>query len=154
MADSRWEMTDSELQADSFCYQPPPVGYPSSATGHLAAGADLVEIRRITELIERYGDRFTGHVFTQVEIADCGGRAESLAARWGAKEAVAKALGTGIGPVAWQEIEVVRDEAGCPRLRLHGAAEVLAAERGLVHWAVSLAHDGGMALAFVVATNR
>ena len=117
----------------------------------LAVGADLVEIRRIAALVERYGERFTDRVFTLGELADCGGRAESLAARWAAKEAVAKALGTGIGAVTWQEIEVVCGENGCPAVKLHGRAAVLAADHGLRQWALSLAHDGGMALAFVVA---
>jgi holo-[acyl-carrier protein] synthase len=124
-----------------------------SGIGGLAVGADLVEVRRIDVLVKRYGERFTHRVFTPGELADCGGRAESLAARWAAKEAVAKALGTGIGAMAWQEIEVLRGEYGCPVLRLHGRAQVLAAERGLTQWALSLAHDGGMALAFVVATG-
>ena len=118
----------------------------------LAVGTDLVEIRRIAELVARHGERFTGRVFTPGEVADCGGRAESLAARWAAKEAVAKALGTGIGAVGWQEIEVLRGESGCPGVQLDGRAAALAAERGLTQWALSLAHDGGLALAFVVAT--
>jgi holo-[acyl-carrier protein] synthase len=118
----------------------------------LAVGVDLVEIRRIAELVARHGERFTGRVFTPGEVADCSGRAESLAARWAAKEAVAKALGTGIGAAGWQEIEVVRGDSGCPAVQLHGRAATLAAQRGLARWALSLAHDGGMALAFVVAT--
>ena len=111
-----------------------------------------MEVRRIAVLLERHGERFIGRVFTPGEVADCGGRAESLAARWAAKEAVAKALGTGIGAVGWQEIEVLRGESGCPSVQLHGRAASLAAERGLARWALSLAHDGGLALAFVVAT--
>ena len=118
----------------------------------LVVGVDLVEICRIAKLVERHGERFIGRVFTPGEVADCGGRAESLAARWAAKEAVAKALGTGIGAMSWQEIEVLRGETGCPSVQLHGRAAALAAERGLVRWALSLAHDGGMALAFVLAT--
>ncbi len=119
----------------------------------LAVGTDLVEIARIATLVERYGDRFTERVFTVGELVDCAGRAESLAARWAAKEAVAKALGVGIGPVAFREIEVVREVAGQPTLRLHGAAAQLAAGRGLAQWGLSLAHDGGLALAFVVAVG-
>jgi holo-[acyl-carrier protein] synthase len=117
----------------------------------LAVGVDLVEVRRIAALVERHGERFTGRVFTPGEVADCDGRAESLAARWAAKEAVAKALGTGIGAVGWHEIEVLRGEGGCPAVLLHGRAAALAADRGLARWALSLAHDGGLALAFVVA---
>ena len=132
-------------------HQPSASGQQPAAGGQLAVGADLVEVRRIALLVARYGERFTARVFTPGELAACGGRAESLAARWAAKEAVAKALGTGIGAVAWQEIEVVSGEGGCPGLRLHGRARLTADERGLTRWALSLAHDGGMALAFVVA---
>lgn len=117
----------------------------------LVAGTDLVQIERIAATVDRYGERFLRRVFTPGELAACGGRPASLAARWAAKEAAAKALGTGIGAVSFQEIEVVQADCGCPGLRLYGAAAELAARRGLTDWAVSLAHDGGLALAFVVA---
>lgn len=116
----------------------------------LVAGADLVEVKRIAAAIDRHGERFLLRVFTSGELAACGSRPDSLAARWAAKEAAAKALGTGIGDIAFREIEIVQDERGCPALHLHGVAADLAAMRGLSQWAVSLAHDGGFALAFVV----
>ncbi len=118
--------------------------------GSLAVGVDLVEVRRVAALVERHSARFTGRVFTAAELADCAGQAESLAARWAAKEAVAKALGVGIGTVAFQDIEVRRGAVGQPVLALHGRAATLAAERGLTRWSLSLAHDGGLAIAFVV----
>ena len=117
----------------------------------ISVGTDLVEVRRITGLVERYGERFTRRVFTSGELADCAGRPESLAVRWAAKEAVAKVLGTGIGRVGFRDIEVIQDDAGKPDLRLGGGARTLAEELGLTCWAVSLTHDGGLALAFVVA---
>jgi holo-[acyl-carrier protein] synthase len=127
----------------------------------LSIGADLVEIDRIGRAVERHGARFLRRVYTAAELAACGAdvphaapRVASLAARWAAKEAVAKALGTGIGQVTWQEIEVLQDGAGCPGLQLHGNAARLAEARGLTMWALSLAHDGGLALAFVVAGQR
>jgi holo-[acyl-carrier protein] synthase len=128
----------------------------SLAAGNLAVGVDLVAVRRIAELAEKYGERFAQRVFTERERADCSRgsdetRMNSLAARWAAKEAVAKALGTGFGPVNHLEIEVIRDEFGCPHVCLHGRAAELAQARGLNRWAISLSHDGGMALAFVVA---
>ena len=95
-------------------------------------------------MIERHGERFLQRVFTCNELAACEGRVDSLAARWAAKEAVAKALGTGIGKVKWRDIEVVHDDLHCPCLRLHGAAAILAEARGLTQWAISLAHDGGL----------
>jgi holo-[acyl-carrier protein] synthase len=129
-------------------------GSVSQAAAHLAVGTDIFEIRRIAALLARYGERFTARVFTQDELADCEGKPASLAARWAAKEAVAKALGTGIGAVAFREIEVGRDSAGKPLVRLHGGAQALARARGLAHWGISLAHDGGLALAFVVALRE
>ena len=123
-----------------------------SRGGVLAVGVDLVEIRRVATLAERYGERFMGRVFTPAERSDCGDRPESLAARWAVKEAVAKALGTGFGPVGFREIEVLRECAGQPELRLSGKARALAEGRGLCSWAVSVSHDGGYAIAFVVAT--
>jgi holo-[acyl-carrier protein] synthase len=117
----------------------------------LTVGTDLIEIDRIAGVLERHGERFLCRVFTPDELAACEGRPASLAARWAAKEAVAKALGTGIGQVAFREIEVVLDDCRCPSLRLHGAAQEFAARRGLTQWAISLAHDGGLAMAFVVA---
>jgi holo-[acyl-carrier protein] synthase len=128
-----------------------PLCIPHSAFCALAVGVDLVEVRRIAELMADYGERFMRRVYTEHELTSCRGRAASLAARWAAKEAAAKALGTGIGPVGFTDIEVFMDEAGCPHLHLHGRAADLAAERGLSRWAVSLSHDGGMAIAFVVA---
>ncbi len=120
---------------------------------HLAAGVDLVAVQRIAKLLEEHGERFERRVFTEQERADCAGRPASLAARWAGKEAVAKALGTGFGPISFLDIEIVRDQAGCPQVRLHGAAAVLAQRRGLRQWALSLSHDGGMAIAFVVASS-
>ncbi len=124
----------------------------------LSVGTDLVEVARVARVIARHGARFLRRVFTPAELAACGVdepgaalRVESLAARWAAKEAAAKALGTGIGHVTWLEIEVLQNGDGCPSLRLHGRAGALAAEKGLTRWALSLAHDGGLALAFVVA---
>ena len=117
----------------------------------LAIGTDLVEIQRVERLVRLYGPRFVDRVYTPGEQERCAGRIESLAARWAVKEAVMKALGRGIGEVALLEIEVVRGTDGQPGLRLHGKAQECADALGLHSWAVSIAHDGGMALAFVAA---
>ena len=117
----------------------------------LVAGADLIAVARIAAARARHGERFLARVYSPAELQACGDRAESLAARWAGKEAVAKALGTGIGAVAFREIEILQDDCRCPCLHLSGAAAALAAERGLTQWSISLAHDGGFALAFVVA---
>src|SRR3970040_134936 len=97
---------------------------------NLATGIDLIEIDRIREAIERHGDKFVARIFTQFEQRECNGKVSSLAARFAAKEAVAKALGCGIGDVNWLDIEIVRDGRGRPELVLHGPALALARELG------------------------
>lgn len=102
--------------------------------------------------MERFGERFFTRFFTPGERADCGDQAFRLAARIAAKEAAAKALGTGIGAVQWVEIEIrVNTPHRRPTLTLHGAAAALAAELGLSQWDVSLSHTQAHALALVVA---
>lgn len=115
-----------------------------------AIGVDLIEIKRIAESVERFGDRFLQRVYTPQELAYCNGRASSLAARWAAKEAVAKALGTGIGAIGWQEIEIVNDAQQRPSVQLHGAAARLAAAQKIAGFSVSLSHTKDYAVAFVV----
>lgn len=120
----------------------------------LRTGVDLIEIDRIREAFERHGERFVARVFTEAEQRDCGGRVSSLAARFAAKEAAAKALGCGIGIVSWLEIEIRSGENQAPYLTLYGEGERLANQLGLSNWAVSLSHTEGQALAFVVATGE
>lgn len=116
----------------------------------LSTGIDLIETERISATIERHGERFLQRVFTEREIADCAGRAESLAARFAAKEAVAKALGCGIGDIGWQEIEVQRNAKRAPKLILSGEAARLAKKKKLKTWSVSLSHSQSHAIAMVV----
>jgi holo-[acyl-carrier protein] synthase len=89
-------------------------------------------------------------VYTEREIERYAKRTNSLAARWAAKEAVAKALGCGIGEIGWTDIEIL-DEDGAPLVQLHGNAALLAAKLGLSGWSVSLSHTTDLAIAFVVA---
>jgi holo-[acyl-carrier protein] synthase len=117
----------------------------------LSSGIDMVEIERIQRAIDRYGDRFLQRVFTSHELSEAGRNPASLAARFAAKEAVAKALGCGIGPVSWQEIETRRDTAGRPVLFLHGAAWRLAVQQNLHDWSISLSHSQKYAIAVAVA---
>jgi holo-[acyl-carrier protein] synthase len=117
----------------------------------LRAGVDLIEVARIESALARHGERFLRRVFTDRERSDSGGRPASLAARFAAKEAAAKALGCGIGDVRWTEIEVVSGPDRRPALRLHGAADRLAQRLDLQEWALSLSHTPGHAIAFVVA---
>jgi len=120
----------------------------------LSTGVDMIEVARVEEAALRHGERFFRRFFTAGERAYCGLRYASLAARFAAKEAVAKALGTGIGDVSWQEIEVVNGDRNRPQLVLHGAAKRLAAEQGLTEWSLSLSHTHDHAIAVVVATGE
>ncbi len=117
----------------------------------LRNGVDLIEISRVQETISRHGERFLARVFTPQERELCGDNLASLAARFAAKEAVAKAFGTGIGDVAFREIEVLRGPRREPVLHLHGDAQKLADELGLTQWAISLSHTNTHAIAMVVA---
>ncbi len=119
----------------------------------LSNGVDIIEIERVRAAVEMHGERFLNRVYTPQELAEAGTNTASLAARFAAKEAAAKALGTGIGPVAWREIEVHRDNLHRPHLLLHGAAARLAEQLGLTEWTISLSHTQTIAIAFVVAAG-
>lgn len=120
----------------------------------VGTGIDLTEIGRIQQSVERYGQRFLNRVYTPAEQAYCLRKrkaAESLAARFAAKEAGAKALGTGISfGVSWLEIEVVREASGKPTLAFHGRAAEIAAHLGSVRAALSITHAANLAVASVV----
>ena len=118
---------------------------------NLRTGVDMIEIARIERGIARHGERFLRRFFTDRERAYCQDHPRRLAARFVAKEAVGKALGTGIGDVRWVEIEIMHDERGRPYLELHGAAGELAQQLGLTHWDVSMSHSDTYSIAFVVA---
>ena len=124
----------------------------------LGVGTDLMETKRIEVSIDRYGERFLERVFTTGEIAYClrkkKNAAESFAARFAAKEAGAKALGTGISRgVTWKELEVRREENGRPTLHLSGRAAELAGAMGVRRMQLSLTHSRELAMAVVVAED-
>ena len=119
----------------------------------LVTGVDIIEISRIGEVAARYGERFFRRIYTQGELDYCRGRAPQLASRFAAKEAVMKALGTGVRGVRWRDIEVVRDPGRAPVIRLHGSAMDRAKMLGIDHMAVSLTHSRGHAAAVVVAES-
>ncbi len=127
----------------------------------LVTGVDVTEIARLERALgARWGARFAARVFTEGERAWCEGRnprlrAESYAARFAAKEAMMKALGTGPGQRAgWHEIEVVRVAGQSPSIRLHGRALATAERAGIAGFALSLTHGAGIAIAVVVAEVR
>jgi holo-[acyl-carrier protein] synthase len=120
----------------------------------VGVGMDLVQVRRVDELLERKGGRALARLFTAAEAARCrGGRSprESFAARFAAKEAFFKALGTGWGRGgAWTEVEVVSAPSGAPSIRLHGAAAARARAAGVLRVHLSLTHTDELAAAYVV----
>ncbi len=134
----------SALDADLSGALAPP------AAPRLAVGVDVVEISRIAAAVTRYGERFLSRVFTADERAYAAGRAPALAVRFAAKEATAKALGTGIGSVGWRDIEIRNDADGRPSVTLHGTAADVARQAGFLEWQVSVTHSRETATAFVV----
>ena len=118
-------------------------------------GIDIVETARIANLIEQHPRRFLDRCFTDAERAYAEGRrrrVEHLAARFAAKEAVFKALGTGLtAGIRWTDAEVVRQPAGQPILALHGQASEIASRQGIEQWCLSLSHTSEHAIASVIA---
>jgi len=118
-------------------------------------GIDVVEVDRIASAIQRHGEPFLAKIFTPAERAYCESRkhpAMHYAARFAAKEAVSKALGTGIGKNAGlQDLEIVHDPLGAPRIRLGGAAEMFARENGITEIQISLTHAHAYAAANAIA---
>jgi holo-[acyl-carrier protein] synthase len=122
-------------------------------TAVLRSGVDLVNVPALRSQIERSSTDFTARFLTASEREAIGGNIPSIAARWAAKEATLKALGTGIGPVDLLDIEVVKvDEV--PTLVFRGSAEERAKALGLTTWTLSLSHEDEWAIAFVVAMGE
>jgi holo-[acyl-carrier protein] synthase len=119
--------------------------------GLITAGVDIIEIARIQRALDDFGERFLRKVYTERERAWYGTRVAELAARFAAKEATSKALGTGIRGLYWREMEIVSNRRGKPILVLHGNAAARAAHLGLIAFDVSLTHSRTEAMAFVVA---
>jgi holo-[acyl-carrier protein] synthase len=123
----------------------------------LRVGFDIVQISRIGESLERFGEAFTRRLFTDQEITDVTEAQElnrpSLAARFAAKEAVIKALGLSEAGVGWRDIEVLRHQDGHCELRLHGQGASRACDMGLRQWHLSLSHEGDYAGAVVIGSS-
>lgn len=119
-----------------------------------ATGVDIIEIERVQRALDRHGDRFLKRVYTKLEAAFCRGRVNELAARFAAKEAVMKVLGTGARGVAWREIEVIPNHRGKPLVYLHGRARERAEYIQLTSLDISLTHSNGHAVAFAVGQSR
>jgi holo-[acyl-carrier protein] synthase len=127
---------------------------PMRLVGH---GVDIVEVSRIAALRAEHGDRFLDRCFTRAELAYAQPNRrvdEHLAARFAAKEAVLKTLGTGLtGGIAWTDIEVTRDPHGSPGIRLTGRADEIARQRGVDAWSISMSHCEAYAVASVIAVS-
>ncbi|MBK5293631.1 MAG: holo-[acyl-carrier-protein] synthase [Acidobacteriia bacterium] len=120
----------------------------------VGTGVDLAEVDRIRASVERYGQRFIDRIYTPAEVAYVerkANRFERYAARFAAKEAGMKAIGTGwSGGVRWVDFEVANEPSGRPALRLHGRAAEIAAELGVKCVSLSLTHTANMAMAHVI----
>jgi holo-[acyl-carrier protein] synthase len=119
----------------------------------LKTGVDIIEISRLEQVNPAIRVRFLQRVYTPMELEQVGNSYASLTGRFAAKEAVSKALGTGIGWVRWQDIEIQRGQYGQPELHLYGNAQKSAEQQGLTTWSVSITHDRDKAVAFVVAVG-
>ena len=131
---------------------------------NISSGIDIIEIDRIRKALDRHGERFLKKVFSEAELDRLAKFRErkvspeiisaELAARFAAKEACSKALGTGIGPVSWKEMEILNESSGKPFLRLSGKAAQIAGFLGYTSWSVSLTHTRETAAAVVVAAGK
>ncbi|WP_444979461.1 holo-ACP synthase [Desulfocucumis palustris] len=120
----------------------------------LGIGTDIIEIERIEKAVNRYGFRFLNRVYTAAETGLCSSRKDPYpcyAARFAAKEAVLKALGTGLAGCRWTDVEVCGTPSGAPEVKLAGRAVELAGAAGVTAVLLSLSHDRGRAVAFAVA---
>ena len=122
--------------------------------GAVAVGIDIIEIARIQRTLDDFGERFLRRVYTERERERYRGRTNELAARFAAKEATSKALGTGIIGIRWREMEVLPNRRGKPVLILHGRAAERARQLGLTDFSLSLTHSRTDAMAFIVAVAR
>jgi holo-[acyl-carrier protein] synthase len=119
-----------------------------------SVGVDIIEISRIEAAAAIYGERFFNRIFTPEEQKLCRRKYGLLAGRFAGKEAVMKALGTGVRGIKWKEIEILSERSGKPFIRLHGNARIKADALGLDELAISLSDSKEYAVAFVVAQKE
>ncbi len=120
---------------------------------NIAVGIDIIEVERVRRVYEKHGERFLRRVFTELEVLQSRGKAARLAGRFAAKEAISKALGTGLRGVKWREMEVVQLRSGRPSVRLHGTAKLRAQQLGLSAFDVSMADLAQFSIAIAVAVQ-
>ena len=120
---------------------------------NVAVGIDIIEVDRVRKVYEHHGERFLRRVFTEQEVLQCRGKVTRLAGRFAAKEAISKALGTGMRGVKWREMEVGQLRSGRPAVRLHGTAKLRAEQLGLSAFDVSIADLAQLSIAIAVAVQ-
>lgn len=120
---------------------------------NVAVGVDIIEVERVRKVFAHHGERFLKRVFTDTEVQQCRGKVTRLAGRFAAKEAISKALGTGLHGVFWREMEIVQLRSGRPTVRLHGNAKRRAELLGVSAFDVSMADLKAVAVAVAVAVQ-
>jgi holo-[acyl-carrier protein] synthase len=130
-----------------------PVPLSSPRGVNVAVGIDIIEVERVQRVYEHHGERFLQRVYTELEIQQCRGNIARLAGRFAVKEAICKALGTGMRGVAWREMEVVQLRSGRPSVRLHGNAKRRAEQLGISAFDVSIADLALFSIAVAVAVQ-
>jgi holo-[acyl-carrier protein] synthase len=120
---------------------------------NVTVGIDIIEVERVRKVYEKHGERFLARVFTQNEVQQCRNKIARLAGRFAAKEAISKALGTGMRGVRWQEMEIVQLRSGRPSVRLHGTAKLRAQQLGLSAFDVSIADLAQLSIAIAVGVQ-
>ncbi len=120
---------------------------------NVALGIDMIEVERVRSVFAHHHDRFLKRVFTAQEIAQCHGKVQRLAGRFAAKEAISKALGTGMHGIAWREMEILQLASGRPTVRLHGNAMRRARQLDLSTFDVSIADLAQFSIAIAIAVQ-
>ena len=120
---------------------------------NVAVGIDIIEVERVRRVYKRHGERFLARVYTELEVRQCRGKVARLAGRFAAKEAISKALGTGLHGVAWREMEILQLRSGRPSVRLYGNAKRRAEQLGLTAFDVSMADLAQLSIAIAVAVQ-
>ncbi len=138
------------MQASGAEYEPI---WDPEAAGPVEVGVDAIEIERIAAALDRFGLRFLNRIYTERERDRYGNRPAELAARFAAKEAVMKALGTGVRGIRWRDIETLPNRRGKPIVKLHETAAKRARQLGFRHIAISLTHSRSDSIAMVAATK-
>lgn len=136
---------------DTTVYSPE---FDPERVGGVAVGIDIIEIERIARVLDDFGERFLNRIYTERERERYRNRIPELAARFAAKEATSKALGTGIRGIRWREIETLSNRRGKPILVLHGDAARRADHLGIRYFDISLTHSRTDAMAFVVGLRQ